>query len=148
MNILDSNDYEAIVNRISQVSVNSQRLWGKMTVSQMIEHCTRPFQVALGELQLKKTLIGILFGGMAKRGFLKGKPMSKNLPTAKSFIVLDNPALESTQKKLLNYIEKFRSMDKNELEARVHPFFGKMTSDEWGTLFALHLDHHLRQFGV
>ncbi|MCU0439380.1 MAG: DUF1569 domain-containing protein [Raineya sp.] len=148
MNILHTNDSETFIQRINQLSESSQRLWGKMTVSQMIEHCTRPFQVALGELKLQKTLVGILFGGIAKRSFLKGKPMSKNLPTAKSFIVSDNPALENTKKKLLDYIDKFRKMDKNELETRVHPFFGKMTADEWGKLFALHLDHHLRQFGA
>lgn len=148
MNILHINDYEAIIARINSLSENSQKMWGKMTVSQMIEHCIRPFQVALGELKLKKTLVGILFGGLAKKSFLSGKPMAKNLPTDKSFIVKSNPTLENAKQQLLEYIKKFIDMDKNELEACIHPFFGKMTSDEWGKLFALHLDHHLKQFGV
>ena len=148
MNILHINDYEVLVQRIHRLSTNSQRLWGKMTVNQMTEHCTRPFQVALGELKLKKTWIGLLFGGLAKKKFLSNKPMAKNLPTDKNFIISHHPALENAKNDLIGYIEKFRNMDKNELEARVHPFFGKMTSDEWGKLLALHLDHHLKQFGI
>ena len=29
-----------------------------------------------------------------------------------------------------------------------HPFFGRMTGEEWDRLLWKHLDHHLRQFGV
>ncbi|MBP9797478.1 MAG: DUF1569 domain-containing protein, partial [Chitinophagales bacterium] len=29
-----------------------------------------------------------------------------------------------------------------------HPFFGKLSPEEWDTLTVKHLDHHLRQFGV
>lgn len=29
-----------------------------------------------------------------------------------------------------------------------HPFFGKMTGEDWGHLMYKHLDHHFRQFGV
>ncbi|HHT9020342.1 TPA: DUF1569 domain-containing protein [Flavobacterium psychrophilum] len=29
-----------------------------------------------------------------------------------------------------------------------HPFWGKMTDDDWNKLMWNHVDHHLRQFGV
>ncbi|MBK9525384.1 MAG: DUF1569 domain-containing protein [Bacteroidetes bacterium] len=28
-----------------------------------------------------------------------------------------------------------------------HPYFGKLSSREWGRITYLHLDHHLKQFG-
>ena len=29
-----------------------------------------------------------------------------------------------------------------------HPMFGKMTVSEWGKLFQIHIDYHLRQFAA
>jgi hypothetical protein len=34
------------------------------------------------------------------------------------------------------------------LQARVHPLFGPLNADEWGTWGYKHADHHLRQFNV
>ena len=31
-------------------------------------------------------------------------------------------------------------------KAEKHPFFGKMTKEEWARITFKHLDHHLRQF--
>ena len=45
-------------------------------------------------------------------------------------------------------IEQFFNTDKSELVSRPHPFFGKMTAEEWGMLGYKHLDHHLKQFDV
>jgi len=148
MNLQDSNHYQTIVQRIHLLSGSSERLWGKMNVSQMLEHCTRPFQVALGELELKKTWIGWLFGGIAKRQFLKGTPMTKNLPTDKNFRIHHYPEFDSMKSSLLEYIDKFKNLNEKELESRNHPIFGKLKSHEWATLLGAHLDHHLRQFGV
>jgi hypothetical protein len=30
----------------------------------------------------------------------------------------------------------------------IHPFFGKMSSQEWAMFAYKHLDHHLTQFGA
>jgi hypothetical protein len=35
-----------------------------------------------------------------------------------------------------------------ELEGREHPFLGKLSRAEWLRWAYLHMDHHLRQFGV
>jgi hypothetical protein len=29
-----------------------------------------------------------------------------------------------------------------------HPYFGKLSTKQWGQFTWMHLDHHLRQFGV
>ena len=66
-----------------------------MTADQMLVHAQRPLQVALGELKLKRTLVGILFGNMAKKRIARGEePFSRNLPTDKNFVVADHRSVD------------------------------------------------------
>jgi hypothetical protein len=76
------------------------------------------------------------------------EPFKKNLPTDPSFVVKHDPDFYESQQELKTLIEKLYNTDKNELVQRKHPFFGKLTIDEWGLLNYKHFDHHLRQFGV
>ncbi len=56
-----------MIARINQLTQDAPRQWGKMNVAQMIAHIQRPLKVAFGELKLKKSLVGILFGAIAKK---------------------------------------------------------------------------------
>lgn len=147
-NLFTTSATEKIIDRIGKLTENSKPLWGKMNVGQMLAHCQVPLQVGIGEAKLKRTLIGILFGSIAKRALLKEKPFSKNLPTDKSFIVADSRLVEAEKANLINLINRFTATDSGAFEQANHPFFGKMTADEWGILSWKHLDHHLLQFGV
>ena len=118
-----------------------------MNVSQMLAHCQQPLKVALGEIRASRTFIGRLFGGIAKKQFLKEEVMKRNLPTDKSFIITGSRQFEEEKEKLVSLIERFRS-GPGILTKEPHPFFGKLTTEEWDILGWKHLDHHLRQFGV
>jgi len=137
-----------IVMRIARLKSTANAHWGKMNVSQMLAHCQAPLEVALGDKQLKHSFIGWLFGKMAKKKMLQKAPFKRNLPADGSFIVKDNRSFSDEQDKLLTLLRRFAETDPENIAARVHPFFGKMTADEWGILQWKHLDHHLRQFGV
>ena len=142
-------DNKEVINRINRLTANSKAEWGKMSASQMLVHAQRPLQIAFGELKLKRTLVGILFGGMAKKKLARGEePFSKNLPTDKNFIVTGQPNVEEEKKKLIALVQKFVQVGPNGITKEPHPFFGVMTTQEWDTLMGKHLDHHLRQFGV
>jgi hypothetical protein len=134
-----------IIARINKLTPNSQPLWGKMSVSQMLAHCQAQLRVAVGDDKLKHSLVGLLFGKMAKRKLLEDKPFSKNLPTAPSFIVKETPEFNDAKDKLIGLITRFT--EKN-ISKDPHPFFGKLTINEWSSLTWKHLDHHLIQFGV
>jgi hypothetical protein len=144
-NLDDKND---ILNRIDELHPNSKPMWGKMSVSQMLAHCIKPTKISSGEIEGKQRLIGKLFGSMAKKQMLIDGPMKKNLPTDASFIVKSDPDFYESQKELKEAIQSLYETDKTALLHRKHPFFGKMTVDEWGVLNYKHYDHHLRQFGV
>ena len=61
--------------------------------------------------------------------------------------ITGQPDFEKERNKLIDYIERMISVGPNGITKEQHPFFGKLTSDEWDLLIAKHLDHHLRQFG-
>ncbi|MBV9962518.1 MAG: DUF1569 domain-containing protein [Parafilimonas sp.] len=144
-NIDDKND---IINRIDQLHPDSKPLWGKMSVSQMLAHCIVPAQISTGDIPGKRNLFGILFGKLAKKRMVSDEPFKKNLPTDPSFVIKHSPDFYESQQTLKALIEKLYNTNKTELVQRKHPFFGKMTIDEWGLLNYKHFDHHLRQFGV
>lgn len=135
----------ALIARINRLHPGSKALWGKMNVEQMMAHCQQQLRVAIGDLKLKQSLIGILFGRLARKKLLEDKPFSKNLPTAPQFIVKSTPEFESAKNNLIGLITRF---DENTITKEPHPFFGKMSEKDWSEGTWKHLDHHLRQFGV
>jgi hypothetical protein len=148
-NLFNTSDNKEIIDRIGRLTANSKAEWGKMSAGQMLVHAQRPLQVAFGELKLKRTLIGLLFGNMAKKKLARGEePFSKNLPTDKNFIVTDQHNVEEEKTRLIALVQKFAQVGPEGITKEPHPFFGIMTTQEWDTLMCKHLDHHLRQFGV
>lgn len=138
----------AIIERINKLSSSSQPAWGKMNTSQMLAHCQVPLKLAAGEMTLKRGLIGILFGGLAKKAAVSENPFKKNLPTDKAFIIPSPGTFEEEKKKLVTLVKQFSERGAAGLSPAPHPFFGKMNTNEWDALQWKHLDHHLRQFGV
>jgi len=146
--IFNKEDNQELLERINKLTPDSRGLWGEMTVAQMLLHSQKPLDVAEGQLELKQTLIGFLFGGMAKRNFLKASDFKKNMPTDSRFVIKSNPDFEKEKEVLRNQIVRFGEMGTSIIANTKHPFFGEMTEEEWGNLQYKHLDHHLKQFGA
>jgi hypothetical protein len=146
--LFNTSDNNETIARINRLTASAKAEWGKMSVDQMLVHAQRPLQVAFGELKLKRTLIGFLFGGMAKKKLTSDEPWKKNLPTDKHFIVTDHRNFDEEKKSLIALIQRFGQAGPNEISKEPHPFFGQLTSQEWDTLTWKHLDHHLKQFGA
>ena len=146
-NIFNKADNQELIGRVQKLTPTSENDWGKMTVSRMLLHCQKPLDVAEGSLELKRNIIGFLFGKMAKKNFLQQDDFKKNLPTDKGFIVESAPDFEKEKKVLSDQIARFGAMGPAIIANSKHPFFGEMTEEEWGILQYKHLDHHLKQFG-
>lgn len=138
----------AILSRIEKLRPDSPRTFGKMTIAQMLAHCQQPLRVALGELRLKRSLVGILFGRMAKKQLLAPKPWKPGSPTAPQFKITDPRDFAKEKQALLAIVRRFGEGGPAALMKEPHPFFGAMTADEWQQLQWRHLDHHLQQFGA
>lgn len=83
-----------------------------------------------------------------KSSIKDNKGLKKNLPTDKSFIINDTKDFNKIKTDLLNTISQYNKLNPKEINNKLHPFFGRLTYDEWGILIYKHINHHLEQFGV
>lgn len=137
-----------MLGRIARLEAHSKAQWGKMDVARALAHCQAPLRVAMGDLVLKRSLIGFLFGGLAKKSLLSSKPWKPDMPTAPEFLVKEPRDFVHEREALAELVRRFAAKGPGGLTKNPHPFFGQLTIAEWDALQWRHLDHHLRQFGV
>lgn len=142
--VYDKATRDELISRIGSLSENSSPLWGKMTVYQMLKHCSQWEEMVLGRKKYKRSLMGRLFGRMALKNLLKDeKPVSRNMPTVPEFRITGEGDVAYEKRKWIGLIEEHAHYSNPEF---IHPFFGKMTKAQIGLLAYKHADHHLRQF--
>jgi hypothetical protein len=135
-----------LIRRIQSLQENSPRQWGKMSLSQMLRHCTQFEEMSLGKKKYKQAFLGKLFGKLALKNILRDKPLKKNLPTVPEFRIKEKePYVEEGKKNWISLIGEYELLS---TEGFVHPFFGRMTKDQSGYWSYKHADHHLRQFSA
>ncbi|MBC7874006.1 MAG: DUF1569 domain-containing protein [Ferruginibacter sp.] len=134
-----------IINRIEKLTPETQRKWGKMDVGQMLAHCQMPLGVAVGKHKLKGNFFIKVIGKLVKKKLFNDEPFKQNLPTAGSFKMTTSKDFEKEKQALVQMIHDF---SENTMSDEPHPFFGKLTKEEWSKGTWKHLDHHLQQFGV
>ncbi len=146
--IFDKDAHTQILERINKLTPQSQALWGKMNVSQMLKHCNENLKLATKELALPRLWIGWLIGGFLKSTLTNDKPLDKNSPTHPSFVMVEKVDFDIIKLGLFESLEKLAQNGEKSTEGILHPFFGKLTSEQWAKGIWKHLDHHLKQFGV
>ena len=137
-----------IISRINKLTSESNALWGKMSADQMLRHCKVACDVAFGKTDLKINFLMRFLGKMLKKKVFYGGDMGKNSPTAKEFIITEHHDLEVAKTELIAIVSRFANEGKSSIKLMDHPFWGKMTYEDWDALIWKHLDHHLKQFGV
>lgn len=144
--LFDKTTAGEIEERLQKIHPESQRLWGKMTVSQMLAHVNAILEIATGDKVEKAGLMQKLMGPLIKKVVLNEKPFKHGLPTGSSFIIKDERDFFHEKENLLATYRRFIKEGTSAAEGRVHPIFGKLTAHEWGQSQWKHFDHHLRQF--
>jgi hypothetical protein len=141
-----------ILGRIRQVSLRSERKWGRMSPHQMICHLNDSFRAVMGERDVSAAC------GLLQRTFIRAIALHVPLRwppgiatrpeidqesggTAPTDFAADVAALETL-------IGRFSAMVQEGGTLRPHPIFGPLTRREWLRWGYLHTDHHLRQFGA
>lgn len=146
--LLDHHAAEKFAERINKLTPETIGLWGKMNVAQMLAHCAHAIEVPLGDVELKKSLFGKIFGKWIKKVIVEKKKFKQGLPTAPQFKIKTEHDFETEKKKLISHINRFALLDTKTLDEKYHPIGGKFTAEEWRWSQYKHLDHHLSQFGV
>ena len=112
--VFNEADNAEFIGRINKLTPASQAIWGKMNVSQMLAHCQVIIKVALGELQLKRGLMGVLFGNMAKKQILNDQPLKHSMPTFKQAKIVSEKGFEAEKAGLIELIKKEYHLEQNE----------------------------------
>lgn len=147
-NLYDSDTLDHFLNRVNKLAPDTQRLWGKMSVSQMMAHCTAAIEMQMGKPSASVGIMGRIIGRLVKGKVVSDKPFEKGLPTSQDLLTTTDKEFNAEKERLIATITKLCRSNPSVFENRKHPFFGKMTPHEWNMLASKHLDHHLQQFGV
>lgn len=140
---------EEVKQRVRQLRPESERQWGRMQPQQMLAHCTLGFQMAMGEIRPRRVLISRILGPAIKPlVFRDDEPMRRNSPTSRELIVESAGDFAAERDRLCGTVDRFAAAGPAGCTSHPHPFFGKLTPEEWSALMYKHLDHHLRQFGA
>ncbi|REB11649.1 DUF1569 domain-containing protein [Sporosarcina sp. BI001-red] len=146
--IYNQKDMAEVLERIDNLSPNSQPQWGKMDVAQMLAHCSSFQDIAMGNSFPPRSWLGRIVGRFAKQIFYNEKAVPRNMSTIPTILIADNRELSIEKEKLKQKIIEFQQSGPYKCTTHPHPFFGKFTSEQWGIGIYKHLDHHLKQFEV
>jgi hypothetical protein len=148
-NIFDKNVAEDVISRINKLKPDTQPLWGKMNVSQMLAHCNVPYEMVYEDKHPKPNfLMKFILKTFVKSGVTNEKPYKRNAQTAPAFLIRDERDFETEKNRLINYIHKTQELGEAHFDNKASHSFGNLNIREWNNMFYKHLDHHLTQFGV
>ncbi|MFC3418651.1 DUF1569 domain-containing protein [Salinicoccus hispanicus] len=147
-NIYDASTTHEIIRRIDQLESDTKPQWGQMNAAQMLAHCSVFQDIASGDETPERSKLGRLVGRFAKPVFYNDKPLPKNMSTVPGMLITEEKSFDTEKDRLKEKTLTFQQKGPEKCTRHPHPFFGRLTPQQWGKGIYKHLDHHLRQFGV
>jgi hypothetical protein len=136
-----------LIDRVSKLTPNSPRVFGRMRPEQGLHHINSALQMYLGEITSP------YHGNNFKAGIMKFFAFSPmpiprgKAPTAPQLLSEGTYDIEAEKARFSTLLERVVAHPRTS-GWPVHPFFGTMTGEQYGKLGYKHTDHHLQQFGV
>ena len=149
-NVFDAKDAQEYINRINNLTPETQRKWGKMSVDQVLAHLNVAYDLIFTPEKFPKPsfIAKFLLSKFVKPKITNEIPYKQSLPTSPAFIIADERNFEEEKAKLIGNIQRVQQLGREAFEGKENINFGKMTAQCWNNMFAKHLNHHLDQFGV
>ena len=149
-NVFDAKDAQEYINRINNLTPETQRKWGKMSVDQVLAHLNVAYDLTFTPEKFPKPsfIAKFLLSKFVKPKIINEIPYKQSLPTSPVFIIADERNFEEEKAKLIGNIQRVQQLGREAFEGKENINFGKMTAQCWNNMFAKHLNHHLDQFGV
>jgi hypothetical protein len=144
-------DKAEIIRRLKMVRPDCSRRWGRMSAHQMVCHLSDAFRLVTHQ-KAASPATGIVQSTLIKwialyvpfrwpQGVPTRPEMDQEIEGTKpGDFAADLADLESL-------LERITIMDKD-YDWPAHPIFGRMSESAWKRWAYLHVDHHLRQFGL
>lgn len=147
--LLSVRDQHEILDRLTKIRPDAVPRWGSMSTAQMVCHLSDSFRASLGE-----KFVSPAEGGPKSR-FFKWAALWVPLPWPhgiKTRPEMDQRGGGTPPTELVSDLEAFRVLFDRfcafDCEFAPHATFGQMSRAERMRHAYLHVDHHLRQFGV
>ena len=148
-NIFDEKVTAQIINRINNLQATTKPQWGKMSVGQMLAHCSVTYEMVYTDIHPKPNAVTkFILKTFIKKMVVGEKPFSRNGKTAPQFLITDHKSFDTEKNKLSAFITKTQKLGEDYFDNKESHSFGKLNKTEWNNMFYKHLDHHLTQFGV
>ena len=149
-NVFEAKDAQEYINRINNLTPETQRKWGKMSVDQVLAHLNVAYDLTFTPEKFPKPsfIAKFLLSKFVKPKITNEIPYKQSLPTSPVFIIADERNFEEEKAKLIGNIQRVQQLGREAFEGKENINFGKMTAQCWNNMFAKHLNHHLDQFGV
>ena len=149
-NVFDAKDAQEYINRINNLTPETQRKWGKMSVDQVLAHLNVAYDLTFTPEKFPKPsfIAKFLLSKFVKPKITNEIPYKQSLPTSPVFIIADERNFEEEKAKLIGNIQRVQQLGREAFEGKENINFGRMTAQGWNNMFAKHLNHHLDQFGV
>jgi hypothetical protein len=146
--LLNTRDRNEVLERLGRLRVDSPRRWGKMSAQQMVCHLSDSFRISLGEKFARPG------DTLASRSLLKWAALW--LPVRWPHGFPTRPEVDQQQggtspTEFAADLARLRILFERFCEGgnfAAHPMFGTLSDGERMRHAYLHMDHHLRQFGV
>src|SRR5256885_9980833 len=145
-------DKSRLLNRLGELKTDSPRRWGKMTPHQMICHLNDSFKSVIGERDVhgdkSNLLTRTVVRWLALYAPLKWPHGVPTMPENDQEQGGTPPAdFQRDLDALVLMIDRVTRAERD-FQWRRHPLFAEMSERDWMRWGYLHVDHHLRQFGV
>ena len=144
-------DKDEALRRLRSVRLDSTRRWGRMSAHQMVCHLSDAFRMAMGRKAVSPA------SGLLKRTIVKWialhlpLPWPAGIPTSPE---IDqeaggtSPVVFAADVAELAVLVEIFTAPARSFAWQPHPIFGTLSDAAWLRWGYLHMDHHLRQFGV
>lgn len=148
-NIFQEEVSNEVIHRINRLTPTTAPLWGKMSVDQMLAHCSVLYEFLYDDIHPKPNfLMKFLLKAFVKNMVVNEKPYKKSSQTAPEFVMKTAKNFEEEKLRLIGYITKTQLLGEDHFDGKESRSFGVLNKQEWNNMFYKHLDHHLSQFGV
>lgn len=148
-NIFTTEVSNGIIERINQLSSDTQPKWGTMSVDQMLAHCNVTYEMVYTDIHPKpRRFMKFILKLLVKNTVVNEKPYKHNGSTAPQFIIKGDKDFDAEKERLIGYIKKTQELGEGHFDGKDSHSFGPLSIKEWNNLFYKHLEHHLTQFGV
>ena len=140
----DPEVYASIRRRIESLRPDTPRLWGRMTIDQMLWHVNVSMREAVGEY--KPDLAPLPVPKALMRWAILNLPWGRGARTRPDMYAVSTHEFGVQKTECLALVDRIY---RTPLDA---PWpdsvtMGRMSGKHWSRLTRRHLDHHLRQFG-